>query len=812
MNRYLCVHGHFYQPPRENPWLEAIEVQDSAYPFHDWNARVTAECYAPNAFARILADDGSIERIVNNYSRMSFNFGPTLLAWLETADPETYRAILAADRDSAARFSGHGNALAQVYNHMILPLAGERDRRTQVRWGIADFTHRFGRHPEGMWLAETAADTPTLEALAAEGIRFTILAPGQCHRIRPLAGGAWQEVHDGVDPSRPYLLRLPSGREIVLFFYDGPVSRAVAFEGLLRRGEHFAGRLLSGFDERRDWPQLVHVATDGESYGHHHRHGEMALAWALELIDRRPDVGLTNYGEYLERHPPRWEATIHEPSAWSCAHGVGRWKEDCGCWTSGDPEWSQGWRQPLREALDWLRDALAPRWEAAAGELLADPWAARDDYVEVVLDRSPERREAFLQRHRRRPLEVAERIRLWKLLELQRHAMLMYTSCGWFFSELSGIETVQVIAYAGRAVQLAEETLGESLEEPFLQRLARAKSNLPEQGDGRRIYEQHVAAARLDLAKLAAHYAVSSLFQEYPEEATLFAFDTRAQQRRELTSGRAKLALGVVDVTSRVTEEFATYSYAVLHFGDHHVNGGVRTFQGQREFETMAREVQAAFDRADFAAALRLLDRTFVELTYSLRTLFRDEQRRVVDLLLGSTLDDVEEQYRQIYQGNAPLMRFLSGIGARIPRALQVAAELVLDHELRDLLADPDGDRDEALERYREIAAWGLHLDTAGLSFALGRSLEALSERLGESPDDVDAIERLRRTAALVRELPFAADLSRAQNRFWRLRQTRWPEQLRRAEAGDAAAAAWVEAFRELGAELRLPLPVTAPV
>ena len=396
---------------------------------------------------------------------------------------------------------------------------------------------------------------------------------------------------------------------------------------------------------------------------------------------------------------------------------------------------------------------------------------------------------------------------MWKLLEQQRHAMLMYTSCGWFFSELSGIETVQVIAYAARAVQLAEETLGDEVEEAFLERLERAESNLADQGNGRAIYERHAAAARLDLAKLAAHYAVSSLFQDYPEEATLFAFDARSQRRRELTSGRSRLALGVVDVTSRVTEESRTYSFAVLHFGDHHVNGGVREFQGPQPFEAMAGEVAAAFDRGDFAATLRQLDRFFVELTYSLATLFRDEQRRVVELLLRSTLDDVEAQYRQIYEAHAPLMRFLTGIGARIPRALQGAAELVLNHELRDTFADPDADRGAALERFREIAALGLQLDVAGLSFALGRAVDALSARLADAPEDARCLDDLREMVELVRDLPLETDLSRAQNRFWRLRETLYRDVARRAADGDAAAAGWVASFRTLADVLALRVP-----
>lgn len=316
--RYICLHGHFYQPPRENPWLEAIEIQDSAYPYHDWNERITAECYAPNAASRILDGEGRIVRIVNNYSKISFNFGPTVLSWLADNAAPVYQGLLDADKKSQELFSGHGSALAQVYNHMIMPLANRRDKRTQIVWGLRDFETRFGRKPEGMWLSETAVDLDTLDLLSENGIQFTVLSPYQAHRTRRSESQPWQDARDGkVDPSMAYRLRLPSGRTISLFFYDGPISRAVAFEGLLKKGEILAGRLGQAFSDARDWPQLIHIATDGETYGHHHAHGDMALAFALEHIESLPGVDLTNYGEYLERYPPTAEADIVENSSWS---------------------------------------------------------------------------------------------------------------------------------------------------------------------------------------------------------------------------------------------------------------------------------------------------------------------------------------------------------------------------------------------------------------------------------------------------------------------------------------------------------------
>ncbi len=475
---YLCIHCHFYQPPRENPWLEQIELQDSAYPYHDWNERIAAECYSPNVAARILDDQQRITRIVNNYSRISFNFGPTLLSWAAEHSPETYKGILEADRQSQKLFSGHGSAIAQAYNHMIMPLANSRDKKTQIRWGFEDFVTRFGRLPEGMWLPETAVDLESLDLMAQAGLSFAILAPHQAKSIREIGKETWEDVSGSkIDSTRAYLLRTPGGHTIDLFFYDGPISQAVAFERLLDNGEKLATRLVGALSDTRPWPQLAHIATDGETYGHHHKHGEMALAYALDYIENKKAYKITNYGEFLDKHPPTHEVQIFENTAWSCVHGVERWRSNCGC-NSGRAGWNQQWRKPLRDALDWLRDAVAVRFEQLASTVLKDPWAARDSYISVMLDRSPSVRQHFGEEHFARKLDSESQVLVWKLMELQRHAMLMYTSCGWFFDELSGIETVQVIQYAGRVVQLAEELFGDSIEGEFLERLSRCKKQL----------------------------------------------------------------------------------------------------------------------------------------------------------------------------------------------------------------------------------------------------------------------------------------------------------------------------------------------
>jgi alpha-amylase/alpha-mannosidase (GH57 family) len=498
MERYICIHGHFYQPPRENARLESVERQESAYPYHDWNERVTAECYLPNASSRILGKDGFIEKIVNNYASISFDFGPTLLDWLEKMDADVYQRIIEADKQSRQRFSGHGSAMAQAYNHIIMPLANHRDRYSQVVWGIRDFEHRFGRQPEGMWLPETAVDLETLDIMAKLDIRFTVLAPRQAWRVRQVGSANWKDVRNArIDPARAYVVNLPSKRRISVFFYDGPISRAVAFDDILKSGETFARRLTGAFSEKRHHPQLVHIATDGETYGHHHRFADMALAFTLEYIENHTLAKLTNYGEFLEKYPPTHEVEIIEKSSWSCEHGVDRWWSPCGCTTGtgSHPDWNQAWRTPLRNAFDYLRDSLAGKYEDEASKFFEDPWATRDSYIDVVLDRSPQSVKNYFNRYAVRELNETERIKALKLLEMQRHAMLMYTSCGWFFDELSRPEPVQVMQYAGQVIQLAEDLFGKGVEEEFLKILEQAKSNIPEQGDGRRIYESLIRPA-----------------------------------------------------------------------------------------------------------------------------------------------------------------------------------------------------------------------------------------------------------------------------------------------------------------------------
>lgn len=810
MERYICIHGHFYQPPRENPWLEAIELQDSAYPYHDWNERIAAECYACNAASRIKDGDGRIVDIVNNYARISFNFGPTLLSWMEEKMPATYEAILAADQESQKLFSGHGSALAQVYNHIILPLANRRDKETQVRWGIQDFVHRFQRQPEGMWLAETAADLETLEVLVDHGITFTILSPYQAHQVRPIGETIWSNVSGArIDPTMPYIQHLPSGRSIYLFFYDAPISQGVAFEGLLEKGENLANRLLGAFSEKRFWPQLVHIATDGETYGHHHRLGDMALAYALHYIETRSLAKLTIYGEYLEKHPPTHEVNIFENSSWSCAHGIERWYHDCGCNSGGYPHWNQQWRAPLRDALDWLRDSVNQRFEKQARKLFQDPWLARDKYIHVILDRSSEQIDQFLQQHQTRSLSQLERSTALKLMELQRNAMFMYTSCGWFFDELSGIETVQIIQYAARVIQLASNTFRsafarvDDIEAGFIERIQKAKSNIPEHEDGKFIYENFVKPAMVDLKKVVAHYALSSLFENYQQATKIYCYMITCEDCQVFESGRTSLKIGRAKITSDITQETALLNFAVLHLGDHNMTGGVREYK-EEIYDTMVREISEAFNRADITDAIRLVDKHFQGLSYSLRTLFRDEQRSILKVILKSSLDGAEAAYRQIYQQHAPLMRFLADLHAPQPRAFLTAAEFVLNTDLRRAFENKEQEieRSHVQAMLDEVQREGIELDTTGLAYTFQETLVWMEQAILANPTNGLLLKRINAFVGLADILPFEVNFWKIQNIYYQIHKTVFADFQEKAKQDDQEAKQWIALFIALGEKL----------
>ncbi|MEG4318466.1 MULTISPECIES: DUF3536 domain-containing protein [unclassified Microcoleus] len=740
----ITVHGHFYQPPRENPYLDAIERQGSASPFHDWNERIDNECYRPNAFARILNDRGLVAGIVNNYEYLSFNIGPTLMSWLERYDPEVYQRILEADRKSSQRLNGHGNAIAQVYNHIIMPLANERDKYTQIRWGIADFRSRFDRNPEGMWLAETAVDYATLEVLAAEGIRFIVLAPSQAERCRPLIGQnqenqsetdrEWHEVGGGqIDPTRPYRcylkpeMRLMASNQlsplsshylgrghgqpspvpssntpyIDIFFYDGPISRDMGFNDVLSSSNHLAGRLGQAVRGDHRPAQLISVATDGETFGHHKNSTEKCLAYAFTEEFPRRGWTVTNYAHYLSQNPSTWEVELKPVTAWSCSHGVDRWQDDCGC--GGGGGWHLLWRKPLRETLNWLRDRLIPIYEEAGRKLFRDPWKARDEYIDVIRDRSPANVDRFLDRHQSHELDGAEQVDALRLLEMQRHTLLMFTSCGWFFEEVSRPEGVQILRYAARAVELAGEVAAVQLEKDFIDRLALVPSNVDCFKTGAEVYRQLVTTAQISLRQVAAHYAISSLFAKYPREQRIYCYQAEQQDFQIQRMGSMTLAVGQLELTSEITRETEVFVFAAFHLGGWDFHCCIQPFGSRKSYTMLKDRLFGVLQEASAAHAILEMVRLFGDQSFSLRDLFAEERHRIVQLLSQENLTRLDQLYTQVYRENYGVMMAFHRDELPVPVELQVAAEVALGHRCLTAAKALDVETEDAESLLAEI-------------------------------------------------------------------------------------------------------------
>lgn len=802
MNRYVCIHGHFYQPPRENPWLEEIELQDSAYPYHDWNEKITAECYAPNTASRILDTKKRIVDIVNDYAKISFDFGPTLLSWMERKSPAVYEAIIQADRFSRERFSGHGSAMAQVYNHVIMPLASPKDKRTQVIWGIRDFEHRFGRKPEGMWLAECAVDVESLEIMAKNGILFTILAPHQAKRVRGLKEAKWVDVSGGaVDPKMPYQCRLPSGSAIAIFFYDGPASRDVAFGELLKSGEHFASRLI-GLFSKKEPPQIAHIATDGETYGHHRRFGEMALSYTLSTIESNHLATITNYGEYLAMNPPSHEVEIFENTSWSCAHGIERWRSDCGCNTGAHPGWTQKWRAPLREAMKWLGDSLAEIYEREMGSHTDDPWQARDDYISVILDRSDRSVDFFLSGHTSRQVSRETRTKLLKLLEMQRHAMLMFTSCAWFFDEISGIESLQAMQYALRAMQLAREVSGEELEPRYLEILKQAPSNLPAIQNGVQIWENFVRPATIDLIRAGAHYAISSLFEEYQDPIVIYHYTVIREIYDLEEAGIERLAVGRATIRCDITDEEAQIEFALLHLGDHNFIGGVRRCSNDGSFAGMSQQMKKAFGKSDITEIIRLMDAYFEAHNYSLWHLFKDEQRKVLGKILEPTLSQTESTFRQIYERHLPAMQAMTEMRIPLPRPFAIVAEFIAATDISSEIQSDKLDFEKIGRLVEEVRRFSLDLDKKTLGFVASQRINSLMREFAAQPDEVAFLEDIARIFTILADLNLEIDLWAAQNVLFSIGRQRYDAMEERAAHGEEFARKWLDSFNRVAESL----------
>ena len=770
MNKYICIHGHFYQPPRLNPWLETLEVQDSARPFHDWNQAVNTECYAPNSSARILGRAGAISEIINNYEYISFNFGPTLMGWLEEYAPQVHAAVIRADRKSIQRW-GQGNALAQVYNHVIMPLASQRDKVIQVRWGIRDFERRFGRKPRGMWLPETAVDTPSLECLAENGIEFTVLAPRQAQAVRPGPDAQWQQVNENtVDTRRAYRVELPSGLHIAVFVYDGQTSRAIAFEHLLADGAALARRLLVPFDANPAEAQLVHVATDGESYGHHHRFGEMALAFALKALMAESGVELINYATFLERFPPQWELRIVENSSWSCAHGVERWRSDCSCAMDPGRGWNQKWRTPLRTSLTLAKNGLDELFDREAPKLFADPQNALLEYADHFEGPAPPAGDGFFQKHGN-GLDEKGRIRAVKLLETQRWGQMVFTSCAWFFDDLAGLEVIQNLRFAARALELARELGVEGLETRLLDGLKEAKSNQPKEGNGADIWRHHVVPARVGPERATAHAAIMSLLNGGELEGKLHCWRLEPMQHERRSNLGLTVAWGRARVWHHRIGQVHELAYGALHQGGHAFKAFVCQASLAGNFASLADGIGRLLRSLDSNGLETLLRDILNGEYYTLADLFLEGRRQVSELMLQKTIGQTHQAMAQLFEANRETFSYLKSINVPLPSELRTLASVTLLQELiSGVSQSAAGELPPSLgDAAREIKALGLEVDSPSLKQAMKETLARDIEALDAAAPDPQRILHASQVLDLAEALELELNFWQAQNQFNRL-------------------------------------------
>ncbi|HMG19700.1 MAG TPA: DUF3536 domain-containing protein, partial [Kofleriaceae bacterium] len=627
--------------------------------------------------------------------------------------------------------------------------------------------------------------------------------PHQARAWRP-PGGTWRT--EPIETGRAYRCALPSGRAIDLFFYDGATSRAVAFERLLVDGHQIISRMTARGAVEDDEPTLCHIATDGETYGHHHRYGDMALAWALQQVEHGWNgTRLTNYAEFRVRVPATWEVAIAEHTSWSCVHGTARWREDCGC-NSGRAGWNQRWRRPLRDALDWLRDQAAAALDNVGRLLFRDPWGARDAYIAVVLERTAAARDRFLAAHAAHALDPEERVRALSLMEMARHAMLMFTSCGWFFDDLSGIETVQCMQYAARVAELLEDVGGASVEPELIDRLSAASSNLAEEGDGRQVWTRRVQPARIDPAKVCAHVAVHALVEPGAEHSVdVYGYHVDFLDRIERRSGRTRMIAGTVRVRSQLTEIATALCFAGLHLGEQHVTGGVRPPPPRDAWADVVDELTGAFRTADVFAAQRAIARHFPGPELSLSSLLVGSRERVLGAVLGDALAAADVDLASAYDRHAPLIRWLVAHDLPVPEVLHAIAEATLRRRVLGNLRDEAASFATLREHIIEALDTKVSLDTPEIALAASEGLRRLIEQVA-APDgtlDVAGLDTIARAAEVASRMRSAVDLWFAQNATWRLLD-RLPDLRRRGQAGDDSSAQAAASLERLARALRL--------
>ena len=729
---HVTIHGHFYQPPRENPWLGVIERQPSAYPYHDWNEKIATSCYTPNTVSRILDSTGRIDHIINNFGWMSFNIGPTLFQWMAKRLPKTAERIVAGDVESRARQNGHGNAIAQVYNHVIMPLATRREKELQVRWAIADFRKTYGRDPEGMWLAETACNAETIEVLIEHGIRFTILAPSQALRVRPLKANPLAAIHRAkadkegwidvsnnlIDTTQPYRAFLADGhgnpdpkRFIDLFFFDKPLSTDVSFAHLMTNSDDFAKRLASAARPTQE-PQLVNVATDGETFGWHEAFADMCLAFFFEHSAKSHGLKVVNYAHFLDIQPPAWEVQLkpgrnNEGTSWSCAHGVDRWKDDCGCTTDSPGWWNQKWRRPLRESFDLLRDSVEAIYKIECTPVLKDVEAARDDYIAVIHDRRTDRVEAWLDGHVKEGASKKDRLKALRLLEALHNCLLSYTSCAWFFGELSRLEPVQNLKYALRAIELAQPFTNEDLEHAFLDKLKDAESNIPEMGNGKKVFNMLVKSALYDMPRVANSYAICLLTIG---RAQLPAPNYKVEPLESCQlPDRYDSRCGLLRAFDRITLDERLYAFHATKFTVKDVRCYLKAVDDKAQYEALIESLEGH--------DLSQLPHVFGSSYMSWGDMVPEVGGEIMRTLFDHNLKDLREKFDRMFDEHRDLFDAYVTAGLELPGEVKGLVSFSLSRAFTDVIIKRRGrweisDYQRAVELQSMARQYGVTLDT----------------------------------------------------------------------------------------------------
>ncbi len=737
IKKFVCIHGHFYQPYRKNPWTGQLQLQKQTYPYGDWNEKINAQCYRANAFARILGQKGRIRDIVNNYAGMSFNFGPTLLEWIRENDPKTYEAILSGDRQSLDVFSGHGSAIAQAYNHIIMPLSHQKDKEIQVAWAIHDFEEKFKRRPEGMWLAETAVDHASLEVLADYGIKFTVLSPYQAQKIRKIKDkGPFTDVSGGsVHTRTAYICRLPSGREISLFFYDRDLSTEVSFGDILKNGHDFTERIKNSFSKNQAQAEIIVIASDGEAYGHHKKFAEMALAYCIEDISKSSRARLTVFGQYLQMHPPEYEAVIFENTAWSCAHNLSRWSDGCACGMGQDFQQDcsdTNWRRPLREGIDLLRKGIDTLFYAQAPKYLKDKDAADAvlfAFIRVINDRRSAHIGSFLEKYiKRDDAKEPEDMKsgLLKLLEMQRQAMLMQSSDGWFFDDITRIEAAQILRHALMALSLAACFEEKGLYGNFLNTLQEAKSNVVKGEDGRTFFHAQALGYRYNASAIAAHFAAymlmllqSSGSLRIAKQVDFYCHEITVEKSEHDTSGGYELLLARISMLSTLTLERSRFCFCCMHengeLQDNMEQGAFITIMVSKEqacpeeqngtdvfFET----AKKIYKEDDIGALVQYLKEQKIFEVFHLNSLDERLQAGLLDKIIKRKLRKALQGARQSQASINGMVRSCEGLDSftRVRDSLDMADALLAKAALLKILDKEEIDAAD-IERMWEIAA-----------------------------------------------------------------------------------------------------------